>query len=185
MKNINLLEIIPNNNKYTHDFDNIYNKSIDFINHSNVITDDVTWFYDTGDGEHETNDKSLLVNFKYESIKLCCANGLICQFEGYGTYECFINKQYIKLEKVLLSKHVHKNLISIELAKSGFISLINSSDGEKARLKLWDKNKTNLGTFLSSKYDQFPIKTQNFNSNKIIGNDIMHIGKLDDKSIEI
>jgi len=117
----------------------------------------------------------------------CCANGSICQFEGYGTYECFINKQYIKLEKVLFSKNVHKNLISgIELAKSGFISLIDSSDGEKARLKLWDKNKTKLGTFLSSKYNQFPIKTQNFNSNKIIGNDdIMHIGKLDDKCIEI
>jgi len=50
---------------------------------------------------------------------------------------------------------------------------------------LWDKNKTNLGTFLLSKYNQFPIKTQNLNSNKIIGNDIIHIGKLDDKSIEI
>ena len=37
MKNINLLMVIPNNNKHTHDFDNIYNKSIDFINHSNVI----------------------------------------------------------------------------------------------------------------------------------------------------
>jgi len=79
-KYINLLEVTPNNNKHTHDFDNIYNKSIDFINHSNVITDDVTWFYDTGAGEHVTNDKSLLVNFKYESIKLCCANGSICQF---------------------------------------------------------------------------------------------------------
>ena len=42
-----------------------------------------------------------------------------------------------------------------------------------------------LGTFLSSKYNHFPIKTQNFNSNKIIGNDIIHIDKLDDKSIEI
>jgi len=35
IKNINLLEVIPNNNKHTHDFDYIYNKSIDFINHSN------------------------------------------------------------------------------------------------------------------------------------------------------
>ena len=31
--------------------------------------------------------------------------------------------------------------------------------GKKARLKLWDKNKINLDTFLSSKYNQFPIKT--------------------------
>jgi len=62
---------------------------------------------------------------------LRCANVSICQFEGYGTYECFINKQYIKLEKVLFSKNVHKNLICKELEKSGSISLIDSSDGEK------------------------------------------------------
>ena len=36
-------------------------------------------------------------------------------------------------------------------------------------------------SFLSSKYVQFPIKTQNFNSTNTIGSDIMHKGKLDDK----
>ena len=87
----NLLKVIFNNYKYTHDFDDISNKFIDYINHNNEITDDVTWFYDPGEGEHVTNDKSLLVNFKYKLIKLCCVNGSICQFEGYGTYECFIN----------------------------------------------------------------------------------------------
>ena len=38
-----------------------------------------------------------LINFKYESIKLFYAYDSICQFEEYGTYEYFINKQYIKL----------------------------------------------------------------------------------------
>ena len=40
-ENINLLEIIQNNNKHTNDFDNVYNKSIDFNNHNKEIVDDV------------------------------------------------------------------------------------------------------------------------------------------------
>jgi len=78
-----------------------------------------------------TNDKSLLIE------KLCCANDSISQFEENGTYECFINKQFNKFEKVLFSKNVHNNLISDrELAKSGFISLIDSSDGKKSKIKI-------------------------------------------------
>jgi len=103
--------------------------------------------------------------------------------------ELFMNV-YIKLEKVLSSKNVHKNLFSsIELEKLRFIKIkiyiIDSFDREKTWLKLWNENKNNLCTFLSSKPDQFPIKTQNFIFNKTTGNDIIHIKKLDDRSIEI
>jgi len=50
--------------------------------------------------------------------------------------------------------------------------------GEKAQLKLRDKCKNNLDTFLSFKYNQFPTETQ-----KTIGNDIMHIENLENESI--
>jgi len=58
-------------------------------------TYDITWhgFIIQVVGEHVTNDKSLLINLNYKSIMLFCANGSIFQFEGYGTYECFLNKQ--------------------------------------------------------------------------------------------
>jgi len=48
------LEVIPiNNNKHTHNFDNINNKSIDYFNHNKEITDDNnTWLYDTDAEEH-------------------------------------------------------------------------------------------------------------------------------------
>ena len=42
--------MISNNNLHNHDFDDINNKSIDYINYNNEITDDVRWFYDTGAG---------------------------------------------------------------------------------------------------------------------------------------
>jgi len=41
-------------------FDDLNNKSIDYINHHNEITNDVTWFYDTATGKDVTNDISLL-----------------------------------------------------------------------------------------------------------------------------
>ena len=68
-----------------------------------------------------------------------------------------------------------------------YISLIDSSDGEKARLKLWDnKNKNNIGTFLSSEYNQFSYQsTQIFNSTQTIENDISLTEKLDNISFEI
>jgi len=74
---------------------------------------------------------------------------------------------------------------------SGIISLIDSSDKKKRQggLKLWDINKNNLGTFLSSKSNRFPIKIQKISVVlKQIGSDIMHYAyrkKLDDKSIKI
>lgn len=39
LKNINLLEATTNNNKYINDFDDINNKSIDYINHNNKLTE--------------------------------------------------------------------------------------------------------------------------------------------------
>ena len=66
------------------------------------------WLYDSGAGEHITNNKELLKNFKYENIKLNCANGSPCEFEGYGEFEFEVNNTKIKLEKVYYSKNVVK-----------------------------------------------------------------------------
>lgn len=49
-----------------------------------------------------------------------CANNSICKFNGIGTYEGSINGLNIKLENVLYSKDINKNLLSgIKLAQNG------------------------------------------------------------------
>eukprot|EP00833_Pecoramyces_ruminatium_P015371 jgi/Orpsp1_1/1189403/evm.model.d7180000071781.1 len=48
-------------------FNNNYKKSI--------------WLYDPGAGEHLTNNKSLLINYKEEKTILTCTNGSPCVFE--------------------------------------------------------------------------------------------------------
>jgi len=42
--------------------------------------------YDTGTVEHITYDFTLLNNYIHCKIKLRCANGMMCSFEGYNTY---------------------------------------------------------------------------------------------------
>jgi len=64
-----------------------------------------------------------------------------CSFEGYGTYECYINGIYVRLDKVLYSKSTTKNHISgIELAKIGYKVIIDTNDYIRGRFNLWDPN---------------------------------------------
>ena len=58
------------------------------------------WLYDSGAGEHITNNKNLLTNFKKEHIQLRCANNTYCDFEGYGEFEFTINNHYFKFKRV-------------------------------------------------------------------------------------
>jgi len=57
--------------------------------------------------EYVTNNKSLLINCKCELIKLCwCKVVRVADLKDMKPLKYFINKQYIKLEKVLFSKHI-------------------------------------------------------------------------------
>ena len=82
------------------------------------------WLFDSGAGEHLTNNINLLKNFKEEKITLRCANNTICTFDGYGEFTFKINSYKINLKRVLYSKDVVKNIISgNELIKLGIIAI--------------------------------------------------------------
>jgi len=75
----------------------------------------------------------------------------MCNFEGYGTYECYINGIYVRLDRVLYSKYATKILISgIELAKIGYRVNINTDDYIHGRYNLWGPNNVYIGTYYSS-----------------------------------
>jgi len=64
--------------------------------------------YDTGTVEHITYDFTLLNNYIHCKIKLRCANGMMCSFEGYNTYTWYINGIYVWLDRILYSKSATK-----------------------------------------------------------------------------
>jgi len=115
--NINLF------NKFDVSFNDKCNKSI--------------WLYDSGAGEHLTNDKSLLLNYKEEKVVLKCANGSPCVFEGYGEFHFNINSHKIILKRVLYSKDVARNMISgVELAKINIKAVTEHIKDDIVRLTL-------------------------------------------------
>ncbi|OUM69820.1 hypothetical protein PIROE2DRAFT_2252 [Piromyces sp. E2] len=115
--NINLFnkfKLYRNNRykKYKIYFSNCYKKSKIYPNNNYKKS---IWLYDPGDGEHLTNNKSLLINYIEEKTILICANGSPCIFEGY----------------VLYSEKVSRNIISgVEFAKLNTKAIIenNSKD---------------------------------------------------------
>jgi len=112
------------------------------------------WLYDSGTGEHTTNNKSILRNFKNEKINLSCANGTKCTFDGYGETILNINNYKIKLNRVLYSKDVTKNMISgIELAKIG-IKVIIEEINNNVTLKMLDKNYKTIASFQANKRNE-------------------------------
>ena len=112
----------------------LYENNINYYEEDDKTSE---WLYNTGAEEHITNDFNLLNNFIHCKIKLRWVNGTMCSFEGYGTYECYINGIYVRLERVLYSKSVTKNFISgIELAKIGYRVIIDIDDYINGRFNL-------------------------------------------------
>ena len=63
--------------------------------------EETSWLYDSGAGEHLTNDKEILDKYTEEKTELRCANNTICTFDGYGNIKFKINNHTIYLNKVL------------------------------------------------------------------------------------
>jgi len=72
LNNLNLITEILINNIDKKEINKNNTNEIFNINYNKAETSE--WLYDSGAGEHITNDLSLLKNFKKEKIKLRCAN---------------------------------------------------------------------------------------------------------------
>jgi len=142
------------------------------------------WLYDSGAGEHLTNNKNLLKNYKKEEIELTCANNTVCTFEGYGEFSFFINNYKIILKRVLYSKDVAKNMISgVELAKLGIKTLTESINNDTVKITLMDNLYKTIGSFVSNSRNELIITAIHDNSIKEnIKNNIMAINKLNNES---
>jgi len=141
------------NNKSNVSFDNLCNKSV--------------WLYDSGAGEHLTNNKRLLINYKEEQSVLTCANGSNLIFEGYGEFHGFINNHRITFKRVLYSKDVSRNIISgIELAKMDIKAITEKDKDNSVHLQLYDKYNKCIGTFTANKQNEIQITTLHDNYTK-------------------
>ena len=142
----------------------------------------VEWYYDSGAYEHVTNDKNLLKDYKEDFVQLRCADNTTLDFEGYGSCEFTINNYHIKLNKVLYSKKIHKNLISaIEFAKIGITFVIEPLSQKKVKLTISECDKNVIGTFLSNDFNQFKINTKSTINNQ----NILLLDDLGQNSLEI
>jgi len=142
-------------------------KCISFLNKENPKQ--TVWTFDTGASEHITNNKNILEDFREKKIILKCANNSLCEFSGVGNYTAVINGYIIKLENVLYSEHVNKNLLSgIKLIKNGINCHLKSRKNKVyLTLKLKNnQNKTiNLGTFSADDNNIIHIQLNNHLSN--------------------
>ena len=181
---VNDSSIIPKEITIPNKKEELYVNNINYYEENDKTSE---WLYDTGAGEHITNDFNLLNNFIHCKIKLRCANGTMCSFEGYGTYECYINGIYLRLDKVLYSKSATKNLISgIELAKIGYRVIIDTDDYTRGRFNLWGPNNVYIGTYYSTNDNQFLVNTYKINKNfEEKDKNIMALNEVDEKSLEI
>jgi len=124
------------------------------------------WLYDSGAGEHITNNLKLLKNFKKKNIKLKCANNTYCHFEGHVEFEFTINNHYFKIKRVLYSKDTAKNIVSgIEWAKHGIKTLTEMEDNENVTLRIFDNNYSNFLTCQANKNNEFKITVDHFDEN--------------------
>ena len=122
------------------------------------------WLFDSGAGEHLTNNINLLKNFKEEKITLRCANNTICTFDGYGEFTFKINSYKINLKRVLYSKDVVKNIISgNELIKLGIIAITEPTNNDMVKLTLKDLGGNVIGTFHSNEYNEIIIAANHNN----------------------
>jgi len=156
-------------------FNTNYNSKI-----TNKYNEKTIWLYDTGAGEHITNDKSILNNFKEEKITLKCANNTFCDFEGYGDVNITINNKNINLNKVYYSKDIAKNMLSgIKLVKCGVKILIEEINNEVV-LKLLDNNYKTIASFNANKNDEINITGVQNKNNINDKNNIMALNTFKD-----
>lgn len=104
-RTIDMLEVSLISNSNIHE--KILNPTIreNYIDKNESIDE---WFYDTGAPEHIVNNKNMLIDFQEKHIQLKCANGSLCNFEGYGTYEFYLKNKIYKLDHVLYSSKINK-----------------------------------------------------------------------------
>jgi len=198
---------VKNNEKINKDkYYKYYEKMVYDINNFSVPYNNnferSIWLYDSGAGEHLTNNKNLLINYRKEKIVLRCANGTPCAFEGYGEFHFYINSTKIILKRVLYSKEVTRNIISgIELAKTN-VSAVTTKDSNLKRIlfknnekykKLindnrpgvifLDKNLKIVGNFFANKNNEVLITAIHTKETKYnIKRNIFNINKLNNES---
>ena len=127
----------------------------------------IHWFYDSGAEEHIANNINVLSYFKQEKIMLYCANGTLCEIEGYG--ECYlkINNHHIKLTKVLYTSMVKTNILSsIKLIQNNTKAItllfkkrvtLKTINNRNKTIGVFTENNNNNQIFITSKLC-FPMK---------------------------
>ena len=161
---------------------NLFNKfDVSFKNKCNRST----WLYDSGAGEHLTNDKSLLINYKEEKTILKCANNSPCIFEEYGEFHLNINSHKIILKRVLYSKDVSRNMLSgVELAKIHIKAITDVTKDNNARLTLLDEHNNCIGTFHANNNNEILITAiYNQKTKENIYKYIFNVNKLNKESM--
>ena len=170
----------------TEKLNNIQNMNLK-VNLSKPSEKKTNWVFDTGASEHITNNKDILEDYIEHQVTLKCANNSLCQFEGMGSYTANINGFPVKLDNVLYSKNINKNLLSgIKLAKNGLITNLKSRKGKTyLTFKFKNKNKKiiNVGTFEADNNNiiQVPMNSLTTISNVEYENEIEEID-IDDQS---
>ena len=124
----------------------------------NNIDETIEWLYDCGACEHITNNKNLLTKYIKSPSELSCSNGSKITYEGYGEYELKINNTTIKLNRVLYSPDITRNIISaIELAKIGIKTITEPLNNNKniVKLTILDSNNKIIHNIFSTETNLF------------------------------
>ncbi|ORX59057.1 hypothetical protein BCR36DRAFT_453294 [Piromyces finnis] len=103
--NVNLNKKLYKDKKYKNYIKNVFNLCYKDFRVNNVLNfKKSSWLYDSGAGEHLTNNKNLLINFKKRKIILRCANNTSVVFEGYCKSIKFKTDFILKTKQFLLTQ---------------------------------------------------------------------------------
>jgi len=163
---------------------NNYNK-INEIKNNNFIV----WILDSGASISTTNNINLLTNIKKCNTKISLANGKKILSNYYGDFTGFINNYKFTLKNIYYSKHIKKNLISInQLIAQNFKVIFNNYNNSPQALIYNDKGNRiyksisdNMNTFKIFTSEQ-PIyfKKNNIKSNHVINHTFLNKSQLMD-----
>ena len=167
---------LPQKEYNTNYIDNETNQNNNHMKNNSLIY----WLYDSGAAEHITNNINILSNFKQEKITLYCANGTLCEIEGYGECCLKINNHHIKLTKVLYAPMVKMNILSsIKLIQNN-IKAITLLFKKRVTLKTINNRNKTIGVFTKNKNNQIFITSELCFHNE--ANMINSVQKLDEAS---